>query len=87
MQNKTICQSCGMPLKKEEDLGVNKDKSKNAEYCKYCYQMGSFTDEGISMNEKIKKNIDIAKKMGMDEKKAKDLAESTIPKLKRWKAK
>lgn len=36
------------------------------------------------MAEKIKKNMQIAKSMGMSEDKAKALAESTIPKLKRW---
>lgn len=84
MENLLICQSCAMPMKKEEDFGSNKDKTKNKEYCKYCFKDGKFTDEGISLNDKIKKNIEIAKKMGMDEKKAKEQAQTQIPKLKRW---
>jgi hypothetical protein len=85
MENeKQICQSCGMPMEKEEDFGTNADGSKNEEYCRYCYQGGKFTDEGITMEEKIAKNIAIAKQMGMDEEMAKNLANETIPNLKRW---
>ncbi len=80
---KTICQSCGMPMS-EKDFGTNKDETKNNEYCHFCFKNGKFTDEGITIAEKIKKNIQIAKSMGMPEAKAKALAEGTIPKLKRW---
>jgi hypothetical protein len=81
---KAICQSCGMPLQKDEFHGTNSDSSKSDEYCCFCYQEGRFTDEGITMEEKIEKNIQIAVKMGMPEDKAKEMANSTIPKLKRW---
>ena len=33
-----FCQSCGMPLQKNEELGTNHDGSKNEEYCCYCYK-------------------------------------------------
>lgn len=39
-----FCQSCGMPLT-EEILGTNADKSKNEEYCIYCYKDGVFTGD------------------------------------------
>lgn len=32
-----FCQSCGMPLTKDEDCGTNGDGSTNFDYCKYCY--------------------------------------------------
>ncbi len=79
-----ICQSCGMPMEKDEYFGTSKDGSKSKEYCKFCFNKGKFIDEGITMKEKIEKNIKIAKEMGMDEKKARKMAEMTIPKLKRW---
>ena len=60
-------------------------ESENKEYCEYCFKDGKFTDEGITMEGKIKKNIEIAVKMGMDEDKAKEMANSIIPTLKRWK--
>jgi hypothetical protein len=37
------------------------------------------------MEEKINKNIEIAKKIGMPEEKAREMANNIIPKLKRWK--
>lgn len=39
------CQSCGMPLQKQEELGTNPDGSKNEEYCCYCFKNGAFTME------------------------------------------
>jgi hypothetical protein len=78
-----ICQSCGMPLG-DSDHGTNSDGNMNPEYCKYCFQKGRFTDHGISMEGKIAKNVELAMKMGMPVTKAKELAENTIPKLKRW---
>ena len=79
-----ICQSCGMPLRSENDLGTNADGSKNQEYCHFCFAEGKFKDEGISMEQKIAKNVEMAKKMGIDEQKATDLANRIIPNLKRW---
>lgn len=74
-----------MPMQKNEDFGTNTDGSKDKEYCHYCYLDGKFTDEGITMEEKINKNIELAKKMGMPEEKAREMANNIIPKLKRWK--
>lgn len=74
-----------MPMVADEDFGTNEDGSKNQEYCRFCFQNGEFSDEGITMEGKIKKSIEIAKSMGMPEKEAKKMANSVIPKLKRWK--
>jgi hypothetical protein len=79
-----ICQSCGMPMKRDEDFGTNRDGSLNKEYCKFCYKEGQFTDEGITLEQKIAKNIMIAKEMGMPEEQARQIAENSIPKLKKW---
>lgn len=51
-----ICQSCSMPLRREEDLGTDADGSRNKDYCHFCFQGGKFTDEGITMEQKIEKN-------------------------------
>ena len=80
-----ICQSCGMPLQKQEDFGKNADGSKSEEYCCYCFQNGKFLDEGITLQEKIEKNVKIAVQMGMSEDEAKRMASNVLPKLKRWK--
>ena len=82
-----ICQSCGMPLDKDPNKGgTNIDKSKSEKYCGFCYRDGTFTDEGITLKEKIEKNVQMAvKKMGIPERNARQTAESIIPNLDRWK--
>ena len=35
-----FCRNCGIPLKKQEDFGTEKDGSSNFDYCKHCYQEG-----------------------------------------------
>ena len=82
-----ICQSCAMPMVKDEDFGTNADGSPSVDYCHYCFQNGKFTDEGITLEEKIAKNIEIAKKMGMPGDEAEKMAKSVLPNLKRWEKK
>lgn len=73
-----------MPMEKRDDFGTESDGRRSTEYCRFCYQKGTFTDEGITMEQKIMKNIEIAKQMGMPEDKANEMARKTLPKLKRW---
>lgn len=89
MENQTnICQSCGMPLHADPSQGgTNTDGSKSDKYCGFCFQEGKFTDEGISLAEKIDKNVRIAvMKTGISENEARTMAESVLPNLKRWKS-
>lgn len=81
-----ICQSCGMPLDKDpEQGGTNADNSKSDKYCSYCYKDGTFLDEGITLREKIEKNIQIVvTRMNIPENKAREMAENLLPKLGRW---
>ena len=80
-----ICQSCGMPMANPEDFGTNADGSASQEYCRYCFQNGEFTAK-MEMPEYIEMQIKIAvEKLGMSEDKARAMAESMIPNLKRWK--
>jgi hypothetical protein len=74
-----------MPLRGENDLGTNADGSKNKEYCRFCYQEGKFTDEGISLEQKIEKLVGMAKQMRIPEDKAREMAQNILPTLKRWK--
>ena len=85
MTDPIICQSCSMPMRKDEDFGTNADGSKNQEYCRFCYQNGKFTDEGITMEQKIDKMVEMAKKMNIPEDNARKLATTMLPNLKRWK--
>jgi len=80
-----ICQSCGMPMQKDEDFGTNADGSKNEEYCHFCYKDGKFAEPDITMEQKIDKVVGIATlQMNMPEAQAREMANNIIPKLKRW---
>jgi len=74
-----------MPLRKKEDFGTNAGGSRSKEYCFHCFQDGKFLDEGVTLQEKIEKNVKFAIQMGMPEDEARKMASSVLPKLKRWK--
>lgn len=76
-----------MPLDKDPNKGgTNADNSKSDKYCSFCFKDGVFFDEGISLKEKIEKNILIAvERMNIPESQARQMAESILPNLERWK--
>ena len=82
---KNSCESCGMPMHRLADFGTNEDGTINSEYCHFCYLEGKFVDHGITLEEKIEKNIEMAHKMGIPKEEATILAHETLPTLKRWK--
>ena len=84
MDRSEICQSCSMPLRGEDDFGTNADGSRNREYCRFCYQGGKFVDEGLTMEQKIDKMVEQARKMTIPEDNARKLAREILPRLKRW---
>jgi len=74
-----------MPLDGPELWGTERDGSPNHEYCKYCYQNGSFTHQGMTLEKMRSRIIDRMEK----EKIPADIIEaavSRLPLLKRWKA-
>ena len=85
-----FCQSCGMPLTKDEDCGKNADGSVNFDYCKYCYKDGRFVQD-CTMEEMIdfcaqyvdEFNKDKSKPLTVEE--YKDMMRGFFPLLKRWK--
>ena len=85
-----FCQSCGMPLTKNEDCGTNADGSINFDYCKYCYADGHFLQE-MTMDQMIEHcaqfvdevNKNMPKPMTRDE--YKQMMYGFFPMLKRWK--
>lgn len=85
MSNMVFCQSCGMPLQKQEDYGSNADGSKNTDYCTYCYQKGTFTVPDVSLEEMIDKCSNIMAEMNiMPFEDAKAMNMKFLPQLKRW---
>lgn len=85
-----FCQSCGMPLTKNEDYGTNADGSTNFDYCVYCYKDGQFLQE-CTMDEMIEHcaqfvdevNKQMPKPMTKEE--YKQMMRGFFPMLKRWK--
>lgn len=86
----SICQSCGMNMKTAEDFGTNADETPNHEYCKYCYQNGTFTSD-VTMDEMLETNLkfldhwneETGNKYTPDE--ARPILGKFLSTLKRWK--
>ena len=80
-----VCQSCGMPMRRDEDFGTEADGSLSEDYCGYCYQNGEFTNPDITMQEMIDKVVSVMVFMQqMPRGVATVMVENHIPKLKRW---
>ena len=81
------CQSCGMPLKKDEQGGgTNKDGSKSKMYCSRCYSEGEFLNPEIDTAEKMQALVkDKLKSIGFPRFIAGFFTKG-IPKLERWKS-
>lgn len=79
-----FCQSCGMPMEKPDDFGMNADGFRNNDYCRYCFKDGSFTEPHITREQMIEKIAGMAPMMRMTEAQAREMAKGFIPRLKRW---
>jgi Putative zinc ribbon domain len=79
------CQSCGMPMSRDPNGGgSNKDRSKNALYCSFCYQNGAFTQPDFTVEKMQEFCIGKMKEMGIP-KFLGWLFTRHLPKLERWK--
>jgi hypothetical protein len=79
------CQSCGMPLNKDEKSGgTNADGTRSAEYCSHCFQKGKFTEPQITVTEMVAKVRTKLSSMNLPPPVVEKLA-GGIPSLKRWK--
>jgi len=78
------CQSCGMPLKKDEaGGGTNADGTPSAVYCSHCYVRGRFTLPDLTAAEMQDLVRGKLKEMGFPGFVA-GFFLRRIPKLKRW---
>jgi hypothetical protein len=74
-----------MPMHLEEDFGDNLDGTKNYEYCKFCFKNGTFAIPDLTLEQQIERLVDIGvSALNMPEDKAREMAENTLPSLKRW---
>ena len=81
---KKICQSCGMPIENNSDLGSEINGKLNEDYCKYCYQNGKFIDD-VTMEEYIEMCSKYGEQAGMTNEQMKEFCQKLFPTLKRWK--
>jgi len=81
-----FCQSCGMPLKKDEKGGgTNADGSKSVKFCSYCYQDGEFFNPEITTATEMQAFVKVKmKEMGIPGFLT-GFFTYGIPKLERWK--
>jgi hypothetical protein len=66
------------------DFGSNEDGTINTEYCHDCYVGGVFVERGVSLEEKIERNIPSAAKRDATKKKMLS-AQKSLPKRRRCK--
>jgi len=80
-----ICQSCGMPLKKDpRGGGTEADGSHSSLYCSLCYENGAFTHPDFTVSEMQDYCVEQLKKQGMPSVMAWIFTRG-IPRLGRWK--
>jgi len=85
MKASKICQSCGMPMKKDPSGGgTDKSGAKNPKFCSFCYQKGKFTQPDLTVEQMQKFCIVKMKEMGMPKFVGWILTRG-LPKLDRWK--
>jgi len=78
------CQSCGMPLKRDEKGGgTDADGTRSTMYCSHCYQNGQFVLPDISVTEMQARVREKIAEFGMPGFVA-GIFVRKIPKLARW---
>ena len=83
MTPQSYCQSCSMPICKEELKGTRADGAPSDDFCTYCYQKGAFVQD-VTMAQMIEICVPHMVNSGMPEKEARTLLETTLPNLARW---
>ena len=52
MSAKGSCQSCGMPLARDEHGGgTERDRTRSTRYCSHCYENGAFTAPDLTVEQ------------------------------------
>ena len=78
------CQSCGMPLSKDErGGGTEANGSKSTQYCSHCYVRGQFTEPALTAEQMVEKVRTKMKGMHIPGFLAKSFTKN-IPELERW---
>lgn len=81
---KSVCQSCGMPIKHDQQLALEADGTRS-KYCVMCYKDGQFLQPDITVEEMRLQCVDIMKKEMNLPKFIGRILTKSIYKLDRWK--
>jgi len=78
------CQSCGMPIPKEEQHGSEADGTKSEDYCAWCYQDGAFVGPE-TLEELIEFSAPyMSEGVHITEDEAVSYMSAVLPNLRRW---
>jgi Putative zinc ribbon domain len=83
MEAYTICQSCGMPMDREELMGIENDLSKSTIYCSDCYRNGEFTHPEMTL-QAMKDHVKVKLQKDKASEKTISLSLNRISYLSRW---
>lgn len=79
------CQSCGMPIGAAEDRGTEEDGMPTTYYCRYCYQDGSFTDPGATIETMAVRGDEMMSHLfGIPPERAESFVLAQLRPLRRW---
>ncbi|SDM40941.1 zinc ribbon domain-containing protein [Actinomyces ruminicola] len=79
------CQSCGMPIPKDEQHGNEIDGTKSEDYCAWCYQDGAFIGPE-TLEEVIEHSAPyMSEGVHITEDEAISYMTAVLPQLRRWK--
>ncbi|MCC7555250.1 MAG: zinc ribbon domain-containing protein [Methanoculleus marisnigri] len=80
-----LCESCGMPLLRDEDAGTEADGSRSTRYCTYCYRDGRFTEPDLTREQAVEQYAPMmAENLGMPIEKAREMVARYLSTLPRW---
>ena len=78
------CQSCGMPLKTDNDKGTENSGALSEKFCAMCYKNGEFIDPKATVDQ-MQQIADEALRQKHWPRLLRKMAIQQIPKLDRWK--
>ena len=79
------CQSCGMMFTGPDQLGHKSDGAETQDYCRWCYEGGSYVCE-MTMDDMIEECAPrMADAMGWSVDESASLLGAVLPTLERWK--
>jgi hypothetical protein len=80
-----LCQSCGMPFSSRMDLGTDATGHPVADYSRFYFVDGAFTEPGISMQGMIDRCVDVTAQRGLlSRAEAQACMTQLLPTLERW---